>query len=1217
MIRLKHILFAVMAALLAAACIRYDIPAGWPADSGEQGVVSFTLSTPGVSVPHRSRALTVAQERDITDVDVLAFYATGVDAGKLHVIAAAGAPNLTNPARPTFQVVLPTGTFHLMILGNARNVLTAAGLATNATLTRDNVADALVKSLSAGSKWTQTQIPFFGYVQNVVVNSTTSLTGSNAVDMHRMVAKIDVSMTSLAQSTFTLESIHLCNYNTAGQIVPDSASWNSAGNVAALPSEPSAPGKQTGLANALLYQVDGDGFTATGVERTIYTFEVANGTAATKSTNPCIIVGGDYNSSGSTSYYRLDFVDSSGDPIDILRNHLYAMNIRKVTGAGYPTAQEAFDGGSFNIEANVVQWVDGGIVDINFDGNIHFGISARSVLISAQGNPLTVTIETNDPNFVFKLGSVELSPAGSMVQTTTWNQYTLTPLGGEHYSITIVPNSANVSTTPGPSRMENWTIVTGKMELSFTVDQDWSSSYFRFWWYRAAFNGSPAGTYLWNPGQYSDGSMSYIFPWNTAVIEFDIASDDGITDASTTSGLGGGTLTIGTGTPAGAGVTNYPLTFTLNPLSYAIGRNYSLLLTTASASTSQTVSFSQTAQNLTFSPLASTSFGYTAATTSTTLSYNVNWSANSSAGSWLTMRKGTSGAYGTSDSETAGRITSPQTNRPAMNNSETIGLQIASIGTLNALSSPYSRTGTVTVTNDDRDPTKGGAANATISITQYSPTLVSGGTTLPVSPTKIPQTGGTYTVTATTNLQGWGVRVYTDYNDNGTPNAGTTPIITQPFGPSPTISADTAPSNRNVNITVSAYTGTAADRKLTVKLYCTEFPATEITVGTWEQWNAFRPTLSVPSTALSWSYSQSGNASGVDIAVTSNTTWNVSVPAGFAATPTTGSGNGSFRVYPSGTNSLLTPQTGTVTVSTTFGTNDTSSGFNVTQAGGIPTLTLTPAATLEWASDKFGSGEGKSITVTSNTSWTANAPSNFTLYNASTGATGSTVSDSGNGTLWVYPTTKNEDQTDRTGNVTVTTTVGSPQVSATAAVKQGVAVNPSSVEIVVNGTTWASSNAGGGDASNYGLLWQWGTNNSYSAGQNSPMPPRYNGDTWPDATSPCPTGYSLPTRAQLADLANTAYVSWTYFTTPQGIVGWLVSPTSGPTAGQNCFFPATGFIHHDGYHSFYTTGVFLSCSESEGLWAWALEMVVGYSLPYFEGIQRKSQAWAVRCVQNN
>ena len=59
-------------------------------------------------------------------------------------------------------------------------------------------------------------------------------------------------------------------------------------------------------------------------------------------TNPtCMLIRGTYN--GSTSYYKLDFVDNNENYYNLLRNFIYTMKVTEVKGPGYDSAEKALN----------------------------------------------------------------------------------------------------------------------------------------------------------------------------------------------------------------------------------------------------------------------------------------------------------------------------------------------------------------------------------------------------------------------------------------------------------------------------------------------------------------------------------------------------------------------------------------------------------------------------------------------------------------------------------------------------------------------------------------------------------------------------------------------------------------------------------------------------------------------------------------------------------
>ena len=86
-----------------------------------------------------------------------------------------------------------------------------------------------------------------------------------------------------------------------------------------------------------------------------------------------IVVGGLYTNSQGTedekeTFYRIDFSGVGKPLIDVMRNHLYSVNITEVKGSGFIDEETAYKNKSFNMDAEVVEWNDVPSEDIIFDG---------------------------------------------------------------------------------------------------------------------------------------------------------------------------------------------------------------------------------------------------------------------------------------------------------------------------------------------------------------------------------------------------------------------------------------------------------------------------------------------------------------------------------------------------------------------------------------------------------------------------------------------------------------------------------------------------------------------------------------------------------------------------------------------------------------------------------------------------------------------------------
>lgn len=321
-------------------------------------LVTFSIQLPSAKIP-ATRALGAVDEDEVSTIDVLVFEPSG---GKYIYSAQCNGNDISTDAgnnrKKTFTVKLRQGNFDLAIVANARSILTGAPLT---GMTKSAALSALTAEMPTSGKWITdkgdthyTPFPMWGNIGDKTINESTNLTGSNAVSLTRMVAKVDVKVDA-AVNNFTLTSVHVFNYNTQGTVVPKAIT-------------PTIPSTSTLTEGPLKYDNSSKieiNTTTNSCENEIYLFESENHTGTGHTTEKdllqrtCIVVGGIYDMDGSPTYYRVDFSNGSGASrtfLDVLRNYQYIFNITRVSGSGYSTPESAFRGGPANIEANVLEW---------------------------------------------------------------------------------------------------------------------------------------------------------------------------------------------------------------------------------------------------------------------------------------------------------------------------------------------------------------------------------------------------------------------------------------------------------------------------------------------------------------------------------------------------------------------------------------------------------------------------------------------------------------------------------------------------------------------------------------------------------------------------------------------------------------------------------------------------------------------------------------------
>lgn len=422
---LKTAVAAVLVALAGQSCLRdntdrYCKPAGSDGDK----TVTFAIEVPGPQ--QATRAMSDTDENTVAEADVLLFDSSGkfVQYAPGYNIEAG-----TEANKKTFKVNLRIGDgYNLVVLANATMKIHAAADAlggfTAGSTTRQQIFEKLAVANPAGSKLygTAAPIPMFGMYDNVSINENTDLTDENAVKMVRMVSKIELKLTKKAatgsddesatgNANFALADVRLYNYSTRGMIVPDlntAGAWNTSDNTALLPYEPTGGGYARQMYTAgkepLLYTATDEHASKkempNGLYNTIYAYEAPAGSNTGRDNNVCLVVGGYYAGSNKLSYYRVDFRKKSGGQVDylaLLRNHCYLVTIDDVTGPGYNHHDDAYYGETAQIEATIVNWDDGEMNEIQFDGQHTLAVSTSLIEFYKEGNARTLDIYTDRP----------------------------------------------------------------------------------------------------------------------------------------------------------------------------------------------------------------------------------------------------------------------------------------------------------------------------------------------------------------------------------------------------------------------------------------------------------------------------------------------------------------------------------------------------------------------------------------------------------------------------------------------------------------------------------------------------------------------------------------------------------------------------------------------------------------------------------------------------
>lgn len=404
---MKQLFFYILFLSVAlAGCVDDHEDGNYPSVTREGEVkVPFSISMPA-QMP-KTYALDDNDENEVKTIDILAFKVNGNEETFAYRAQAEQGSIVDDGAnnKKKFIVTLQkdgSQAYRFVALANAKNELDntfVGGIVVGTS--KDVVMQQL--QLSGISKWNVNNgtegylpIPMWGETtNNIVIQDNTTITD---LKLLRMVAKINVKIDpSITESSFALSSVSLYNYYTAGRIAPEQANLVSGSR--STVDKPTVIGTTTkGPIN-----YEGTGIvTNNSILNNIYTFESAvpkNQSEVDMSKVTTLVVGGKYNGSSVVTYYRVDIVNGK-NYLDILRNHLYTINITKVKSAGYTTPEEAFNSRPINIEAEVVVWDEASIGNIEFDGQFMLAVSqgkfdfTKSIYNAySEGNTVKITTD--------------------------------------------------------------------------------------------------------------------------------------------------------------------------------------------------------------------------------------------------------------------------------------------------------------------------------------------------------------------------------------------------------------------------------------------------------------------------------------------------------------------------------------------------------------------------------------------------------------------------------------------------------------------------------------------------------------------------------------------------------------------------------------------------------------------------------------------------------
>jgi len=373
------------AALLLTACSHSQLPGEEPGANGLAEVV-FTLRMHDGAATRATRA---GGESVINDIDILVFEPQGDNTGKLLEVAEwyGMKPMTEEDASVTLKVRLPHGTYNLVVLGNAGDILKQkldAGTVVPGVSTKADVIQALSVSQSGNWDIESQAIPACGEVASETIDA--DYQGTLKVELVRMLAKIEIDVSGLDEDLFELTDVLHCNYIPGGLIVPD---------LTLATGLPTLPQTSAAAAKTPVYSPGDDG------KLTFYTFEAAvtpEPSTTGWNTGHCLVLKGKYKGATTSSFYRVDFRNASGTLVAALRNRNYKLEITDVHTSGQPSLAEALNSVSNTLTMQVAEWESGDDIDfIDKNPVYEFRINNGNLLTILKGATATVPLVSTSP----------------------------------------------------------------------------------------------------------------------------------------------------------------------------------------------------------------------------------------------------------------------------------------------------------------------------------------------------------------------------------------------------------------------------------------------------------------------------------------------------------------------------------------------------------------------------------------------------------------------------------------------------------------------------------------------------------------------------------------------------------------------------------------------------------------------------------------------------
>ncbi|MCD8042755.1 MAG: fimbrial protein [Tannerellaceae bacterium] len=383
--------------MIAVSCVDNDpdsCKGGGVVDENGEMTREFILQLPSpVRNVSTYASMTEEDENRIDDLVLLAFKIEGSNetfAYQAKATAIEDIDSSSDTKKVTVKLKVSDDYYRFVFLANVTNEIEEQLGDIASVGEKDLVLQRLTQTCEENKQWNDTDcFPMWGESEPWQIKEDDN--DDKNVKMIRAVSRIDIVSTT---NDFKVVSAYLYQFHRKGHVVPHPDNINSdrTSHTATVPEEPLMVKK------SLPYSAEND-----EIVQTIYTYESYKNSVHLEKT--CVVVGGVYypedykegDPEPAVSWYRIDFVDEDDKDIHLLRNHCYTLRIRSVAGEGYTDPDEAYEAKPFNIIVDVLEWDQGYIRDIVFNGQYFLGVSESVIYMPKPAADTSIIVTTDYP----------------------------------------------------------------------------------------------------------------------------------------------------------------------------------------------------------------------------------------------------------------------------------------------------------------------------------------------------------------------------------------------------------------------------------------------------------------------------------------------------------------------------------------------------------------------------------------------------------------------------------------------------------------------------------------------------------------------------------------------------------------------------------------------------------------------------------------------------